>query len=650
MLISRKPNEGTGEDFLVKKSSCTSSQSLVRFIFTVFLIIFLSKDSYATSVSGVWNPSESFVKVVARFGFLKQDVHHRDKTDGYIFGNITSSSSVFSNKVTTSSLNNKSNNRTTLLLTSKASLILVDKSTFHRMFGEGTKELASGNCSQVFSAIKHLIPEEDECIRNLRHEGNKSHVNSSSNGIKSSTRDMIRFLPCPKNGSCLASGSRDSGLTSNPLPGTQFTFVITDQKQPIFWYLVLINCHRDVSSLLFPQQHQSSLNSSSSCPWTEGSKTDKTVYQYSIHLVNGKPDLIPSGGGGSSLLTHEFSYEEQDLILYLVMMSLYVTLLVFQVYAVLKQRHRNLLVFLFSTSLSMQSLSFFFSTLHKVVYAQDGVGYTTLFMVSDILRILSLGLFILFVLIIAKGWPITRAEVTGKPLLLLSWLTYVVIDLILFVWIKRSLDVVKEVDEYHTLPGWISLIFRIIIMLWFLCELRATMMLEQNQARLRFYLHFGAGIMVWFVHLPIVAMIGLQISLMWRYKLILGFSSAANFLAFAIVTHFMWPTKMSYHFLTHPMMMEGRDGMTDFSQEELEYYERDDDDCDPESESFGFYNNPNYTQSSVGNNNHNHNNSIHRSHSHRSQTPSHHRDSNSSSKTDRKSSRFSFENHAHVKT
>jgi len=133
-------------------------------------------------------------------------------------------------------------------------------------------------------------------------------------------------------------------------------------------------------------------------------------------------------------------------------------------------------------------------------------------------------------------------------------------------------------------PGWFSLIFRILLMLWFLCELRATMMLEQNQLRLRFYLHFGAGIMVWFVHLPIVAIIGLQISLMWRYKLILGFSSAANFLAYVIVTHFMWPTKMSYYFLTHPMD-------SDFSQEELDYYDQE-----PTNESYNYYSNPNYTQ------------------------------------------------------
>lgn len=604
--------------------------SFTHFLLLVLSILSLFQLSESTSVTGVWNPSVNFVKVVARFGFLKQDVHHRDKTDGYIFGNITSTPAVTSTttKVSSPSLT-VNHNRTSLLDASKASLLLIDKPTFTRIFGDERLELDSipANCSSIFYGIRHLIPEEEDC----QAKNNNSSRTNSTIKTASQVRDMIRYLPCPKNGSCLVAGSGGPGFVTTPLKGTQFTFVVTDQKQPTFWYVVLIDCHLSVLK-------------NKSCSWTEGSKRDNTVYQYSIHLVNGKPDLV-EGSSSSSLLTHEFSYEQQDLILYLVMMSLYTTLLVCQVYAVLKQRHRNILVFLFSTSLSMHCLSFFFSTLHKIVYAQNGLGFTTLNMVADILRILSLGLFILFVLIIAKGWPITRSEVTGKPLLLLSWLFYVAIELILLVWIKGSLDEMKEIDEYHTLPGWISLIFRIVIMLWFLCELRATMMLEQNQLRLRFYLHFGAGIMVWFVHLPIVGIIGLQISLMWRYKLILGFSSAANFLAFAIVTHFMWPTKMSYHFLTQPMM-EGRDGMTDFSQEELEDYEREDM-GDPESESFGFYNNPNYTQA---NNNHRHQNgshsgSIHRSHS-RSQT----RDS-LTSKSDRISShQFSFENHAHIKT
>lgn len=84
------------------------------------------------------------------------------------------------------------------------------------------------------------------------------------------------------------------------------------------------------------------------------------------------------------------------------------------------------------------------------------------------------------------------------------------------------MNTVEEVDEYHTLPGWISLGFRIILMIWFLHELRHTMMLEQDPRKLRFYLHFGAGILVWFVHLPLVVVVALQIDLLWRYKIIIG--------------------------------------------------------------------------------------------------------------------------------
>lgn len=126
------------------------------------------------------------------------------------------------------------------------------------------------------------------------------------------------------------------------------------------------------------------------------------------------------------------------MILYIVMLALYVTLTIFQMYAVVKQRHRNLLVFLFTISLVMHCLSFFFSTIHKVVFAQNGIGYKTLYVISDVIRIASLALFILFALIIAKGWPMTRSNISGKPLLLLACLVYIAIELILFVWIKVS--------------------------------------------------------------------------------------------------------------------------------------------------------------------------------------------------------------------
>lgn len=45
---------------------------------------------------------------------------------------------------------------------------------------------------------------------------------------------------------------------------------------------------------------------------------------------------------------------------------------------------------------------------------------------------------------------------------------------------------------------------------------------EHSSKKLDFLLHFGASSLVWFIYLPIVAIIATQVSPLWRYKLLLG--------------------------------------------------------------------------------------------------------------------------------
>lgn len=101
------------------------------------------------------------------------------------------------------------------------------------------------------------------------------------------------------------------------------------------------------------------------------------------------------------------------------------------------------------------------------------------------------------------------------------------------------MDIIEEIDEYQTWPGWLVLTLRVVIMSWFVLELRNTMMYEHNMPKLNFLLHFGASSLVWFVYLPIIALIALQISPLWRFKFLLGefiydciyyFSSYKNFI------------------------------------------------------------------------------------------------------------------------
>ena len=87
---------------------------------------------------------------------------------------------------------------------------------------------------------------------------------------------------------------------------------------------------------------------------------------------------------------------------------------------------------------------------------------------------------------------------------------------------QTEVDIIEDIDEYQTWPGWLILVFRSLIMVWFLFELRNTMTYEHNTQKLNFLLHFGASSLVWFIYLPIIALIALQVSALWRFKLLLG--------------------------------------------------------------------------------------------------------------------------------
>ena len=83
-----------------------------------------------------------------------------------------------------------------------------------------------------------------------------------------------------------------------------------------------------------------------------------------------------------------------------------------------------------------------------------------------------------------------------------------------------EVDHISDIDEWQTWPGRLILVFRLAIMLWFLVELKTTFLVETSVKKTQFYLHFGAGFLVWFVYLPLVAVICAWLSALNRYKTI----------------------------------------------------------------------------------------------------------------------------------
>ncbi|CAH0389026.1 unnamed protein product [Bemisia tabaci] len=333
--------------------------------------------------------------------------------------------------------------------------------------------------------------------------------------------DYLRRVPCPAGQLCI-----DEDPSSYVVKDSQLTFKISRQQQPRFWYVSLVACYFNRTS----------------CTWHHFKENKKL--HYDLWLVNGNPNNTAY----SLFFTYQFSFERQNTVeLYLLFFVIYSLLLPLQLYAVSRQKHP--VTRLFTVSLLMEVVGLSLNLLDALRYSSNGEGFPPLLILGDTLDILSRTTFMLLLLLLAKGWAVTRIELTWKPVVFFIWVLYGVVHILLYVWNKTEVDIIEDIDEYQTWPGWFILVLRCAIIVWFLMELKTTMLYEHNTAKLQFFLHFGASALVWFIYLPIVAVIALQIPALWRFKLLLGITYSADCLAYCIMTHLLWPARSEQYFL-----------------------------------------------------------------------------------------------------
>nr|CAG4649218.1 EOG090X03T7 [Scapholeberis mucronata] len=380
-------------------------------------------------------------------------------------------------------------------------LAVLDRGYFLEYYGNSSMPQKKDACNLMFNRID-TVAYDSQC-----NDGG--------------SQDLLRKIPCHVGQLCV-----DEDNPKNVVANFQFSFHVEDLSQPRFWYVSFVACYRDLST---------------NCSWRpyEG----EIKFDYDIWLVNGNPQ-----SKNQNPLEYQFSFDNQDTVeIYLVFLTCYLFLTPLQVYAVMRQKHP--VPKLFTAGLLTAVCGLLLNVFHCLKFAFDGQGFETAAIIGGALDICSQTLLMLLLLLLAKGWAITRKELSWRPLLFSVWAFYGLIHVLLYVWDLTEIDVIDDVDAYQTWPGWLMLISRICIMAWFLFCLRATMAYEHQKSKLDFFLHFGAASLVWFIYLPIVALVALQVPVLWRTKLLLGIVHSANFLAYAVMAHLLWPTRSQQYFL-----------------------------------------------------------------------------------------------------
>ncbi|XP_055373017.1 uncharacterized protein LOC129606628 [Condylostylus longicornis] len=470
----------------------------------LFLITIKINLIYPTRIIGKFH-TDDFFKFIVKFGFQKTE-HLTQPQYGYIYGNITSDEK-FSQSIT---------------------LAVLDKINFLDFYENRTYYDRDVACQKMFSRLKNIAYDPD-C---------NYHAMA----------DYLRRIPCPKGELCT-----DEDSVSNVLPGNQFTYVLSHTNQPRFWYVSMVACYRNRSTCQWHYYDPAKL--------TNANIASQTI-NYDINLVNGNPNT-------SSLhpLTFQFSFEQQNLLeMYMIFLLVYIILVPMQIYAVRLQKHP--VTKLFTISLISEFVSLAFITTHYINFAINGIGEPDFQTVGDILDIFSRTSFMLILLLLAKGWAVTRQQIskTGWIILMSIWVPYCAFHVFLYIWDRTEVDIISDIDEYQTWPGWIVLVLRTSFMMWFLWELRNTMKYEHSTKKLDFLLHLGASSLVWFIYLPIVAVVALQVSPMWRYKLLLGITNSADCLAYCVMTGLLWPNRAGQYLLLAGPNYSGMDELDEFNE------------------------------------------------------------------------------------
>ncbi|KAF7487702.1 hypothetical protein SSS_10838 [Sarcoptes scabiei] len=479
---------------------------VLQYLFFLNLSILLIDSIH---LKGFWSTKSSKLTVISRFGFQKTDPSNLIETRGYIYGNFsqTIEKELQNDQFILTNLSENDH---------KGVLLLVNRTIFKQMssiFLTRKSDLSisspsipdDGFCEKIFDL---LSPDLDaEC--NQKNE--------------TDTQDFVRYVPCLNHLEC-----RNNLLKSDPIISNhQFSYVVSSQNDPSFRYLLLLPCIKT----------EYGQNESLNCRWRE-SLIINSILSYDLWIVNGHPKIATK-----NLIdfNHQFSYEHENLWILLILNIGYLILLAIQALILIRRKIRKF-YYILSISLFIRSLSFLLICFHAILFALNGIGISTLNSIAEIAQIISIDLLCLFLLIIAKGWCFNKPTKFSRTILPILITLHTIISILLQFWIEKTVNILEDIDQYHTIPGWISLCLRIILMFWFIYELRHTMMVEQDSDRLKFYLRFGAGILVWFVHLPLVAIVAIHVDLMWRCKIISGFTSIADFLTYSMLTRLMWKT------------------------------------------------------------------------------------------------------------
>jgi len=220
----------------------------------------------------------------------------------------------------------------------------------------------------------------------------------------------------------------------------------------------------------------------------------------------------------------------------------------YTIWVFLRTGSYHTLVRLFTFCIALEGFSVFLLFIHYAVYAQDGVGAVGLQGVGDFMDIVAQIAFMLLIILLAKGWCISKTSIDQPKAILVGLGVVICAYLAMFIWENVGLDPASTLYVYETVPGIIIIVVRSLVMLAYVYFIRNTYLEENNAAKRKFFLYFGVIYLIWFLSLPFIASVAAGLSPWVRQKVVMSMYVTCNAIFLFVLGFLLWPSRASEYF------------------------------------------------------------------------------------------------------
>jgi len=321
---------------------------------------------------------------------------------------------------------------------------------------------------------------------------------------------------------------------SNAVVSQSVVGKINQNARPRFWFVVLANCNAE-TDLFSPVKD----------------------VKYEVHFVN-SPDIV-------SKWQLEFGSNQMGLqILYLVFFLLYMPFMAVHYYGVYqlsqKLEYVHPMVKVFAVVVFLQFLVITAKLVHYGSFARNGVGVPAAFVASEGVDLVARSLFVLMLMLMAKGWTISGDELTGRNLVLAVVGGFFVAAALVMFWQYTAEDPAATKPElglqiFLVLVNCVWLVFSF----WFCYTIKGSYTKEDNPVKKALYRNLGLVYFPWFFGLPFTTFLSIALPAWSVYRIVQIVTLILSVTGYAVLSFFLWPSRAEEYFnISTPDVMKAQ--------------------------------------------------------------------------------------------